>query len=1197
MNRIRNLLPLVIGFALIWWACDGRTVTQSVGDNQQVSSVEVSVHESILYYSQSTRTAVQDTISILVLDENRSAMADIPVTCEIQSSFGGGLTPLTNRMTNSNGVAQYLFRVLPSDQAFTGDQTVTFRATAGSKVGTSSLTLIEQSEIQLVFLSPANGSTMHRMFESSATMPVRLKAFRTVMTNDVMIEEAIPGLNLRFSVYAIGDGLAGSISAAGVTGSDGITQAVYYSNHVAASETSSDTLQVQFTAAVVGGTESATSTVDLVNNYGLFLQRMQPQTLNLRSDLLCTQNTHFVYQLRDASGNVYSGRRFDISASFGELSDNVLVSSSNGLIEFDWINCAAEGGELVLDLLGESGLSYVYTYPVADARGIALDFISPVAGDTISIDPDCDVETGAIPVRVRMRYTDNQLALVGKTLEFAASHGQITASVVTDASGIAQASWINCNPGDAMQSLTLTAAFTRGEESPVVSAQTERVMSVPENVAFLQRVLPALDTLRSSLICSDSTRFRFHYRDGDFNPIAGARFDLNATLGSLSTYVVNTDENGAIEFNWRNCTMTGGELVLTLSGSEGLNYTFTHPVLDARPIELTIISPAAGSELEVDSECIEENQVPIRARLRYGDNNNPIVGQAIHFSANLGEIGSTALTDANGISAVMWHDCDESDNGEDLDITAAFYGQSSQPLLVDTRQYEVTIPLGVPHHINVSALNPILPAPADGSLQSDVTATVFNSQNQRLGANLAIGFKTNGIGDITAASFTDENGQADAVFIMNNQTGIAQILAYYVKPGTTPPDTLWSTPGTVTVNSGVPANVTMNTPSPRIQIIGFGSASTAQVTARVVDAQGGTVTNNVQVRFTIENGPDNVYLSSPGQTNEYFEGDTLNTTSQNGLARMTINSGNRPGPVQIGCFVQGDTYNVYSSRSLVTILAGPPAYGTISYDGTGVAEGAGIWRVRWSVHLWDQYSNDVEDSTSVWFFLNPSNVCSMEGFGLTGVTADGEEGIPGVAEDWMTYHCTNIGDTLWNVIARSNGVVPEVGPFGDTTWVDGVISIPLIPNQTVPPSVPWQVPFQAGDRDDNLTVVGQFSQIVFPMGNCTNPNNPPHFEQDMAVQATLVDGYGCPVANQPILFQSDIGGVFDPEIVITNEQGVAQTTLTCTSTVLQNLGQACVTDEDCWAYASYTLNYQCFRLPDANPISNAANVVLSRPCN
>lgn len=986
MRGIRVLLPMLLATAAIWWACDSRTVS-SGGTNPgdaEVSSVQVSLQQGELFYSQSTRTAITDTVRVLVLDADRSAMSDVSVTCEVQSSFGGALVPLTEHLTDETGEARYAFRVLSSDAAFTGDQTVTFVATAGGRSGNAQMQLHEQSNIQLEFLNPADGSTIYRMADPAETLPVQVFAFRDVVLNGVSTRVGVSGVRINFSVHAIGQGIAGALTVQGVTGNDGVTTNVYYAN---SAQQPTAEVGLEFTASITGSPDLSTvSHVTLMNNYGYTLTRLLPSgTPNLRGDLLCADSTRFVFQYSDHNGAQVSGATFSILPTMGYL-----------------------------------------------------------------------------------------------------------------------------------------------------------------------------------------------LNDDD--------------------YSMTTDDAGRMAFTWRSCESNGGDLVLTLTRAQDRVYSYVFPVAAPRPVELVITSPVSGNELQIDSECLEENAINVRARLRYGDTNSPIEGRTVRFAANHGTIGSYAITDNTGTALVTWRDCDENDADEELYLTASFYGGQTEPILVDDSSHPIVLPLGVPHHITVTAAQNVLPNPDNGDLETSIVATVFNSQNQRLGANLAIGFQTNGIGEITANAFTDANGQARATFTMNNMTGISEVTAFYTRPNTEPVEQLLSTPTTITVNSGVPSNVVMSTSTPRIQILGYGSNSAAQVSARIVDAQGSGVTMNVPVLFTIENGPQEVFLSRPGQIEQYFQGDTLTVSSQNGRAIVTINAGRRPGPVQIGCFVNGENYTVYSNGSLVTILAGPPAYGQIDFDGVGVAIGASVWRVEWSVQLWDQYSNTVEDSTAVWFHLSPEDVCAMEGFGLTGVTADGAEGYPGIAGNWMQYHCSTIGDTLTQIQASTNGVIPEVDPWsGDTTWVPGDLNI-----NYVQPGGFFQIPFQSGDRDDNLSLSSFVRQVRFPMQDCDS-----HYNTYVPVTATLVDGYNCPVRNQTVRFQADFGLPWqmlneetgewvDTDTWVTNGNGQITAQLYVTSEIMEIAGP-CDEPDGCFGWNPLPLFYGAMRIP-GGPNSNQLDVTLLRGC-
>lgn len=716
----------------------------------------------------------------------------------------------------------------------------------------------------------------------------------------------------------------------------------------------------------------------------------------------------------------------------------------------------------------------------------------------------------------------------------------------------------------------------------------------------MSRVSPGLNaTFRSDLLCADSTVFTYRFRDRNDSLMVNQLFSLDTEIGTVSSTSVVTGEDGTVTFWWRSCGDESGENTFTFT-SQGLNadsFTDNFFVNSPRQIALELVSPSPTFPLEIDSECLDANVVPVRVLMKYTDNDDPIFNQKVNFSTNLGQIGGNAFTTENGVATVNWHDCDESHSDQVMNLGYSLRNSTGANIVSGTTSYNLTLPLGVPSRIVVTTDNDTLPM-ADQTTTT-VSAQVFNSQNQALGSGLNIGFKTNGVGAVNSSAITNFAGIAQAQFAMNGTNGLSQVVAYYAKPNTTPAETLWSSPTTLTVLSGIPANITLSTTEQRIQIQGNGSSSDALVTARVVDAGGSLVNVEQEVRFLIAQAPDNVYMNRPGNDTRYFFGQPLVVTTSNGIAQITLNAGDRPGPITLdACINPGQLDQLCTLESLVTVVAGPPTYGEIGFDGVGEQIGGGMWRVTWSVHLFDRFGNDVEDSTAVLFSPFPPDVCSFEGFGLTGFNADGELDVRGVAQNYMLYHGLSIGDTLTHVRARAGGLIPQVVDE-DTTWVTGYVDV-IYPN---PPGI-FQLPFQPGERDDNLTVSSSAAQVVFPMRNCTQVRT-----QDLLVQATLIDGYGTPIADQIVAFWADQPGVyFDIDTgqpvgsvieVITNSDGVAQTILRVSSALLPNLGAQCPDTEEaegCWSYGNQTLNFGAVRQPGANPQSNDISVLLMRPC-
>jgi hypothetical protein len=69
-----------------------------------------------------------------------------------------------------------------------------------------------------------------------------------------------------------------------------------------------------------------------------------------------------------------------------------------------------------------------------------------------------------------------------------------------------------------------------------------------------------------------------------------------------------------------------------------------------------------------------------------------------------------------------------------------------------------------------------------------------------------------------------------------------------------------------------------------------------------------------------------------------------------------------------------------------------------------------------------------------------------------------------------------------------------------------------------------------------------------------------------------------------------------PFVGVTDGSGVCRASMMVSPAVLQNTGAPCAGNENCWSWGTYTLNFGAQRLPDYNPSSNNASVLLMRPC-
>lgn len=261
----------------------------------------------------------------------------------------------------------------------------------------------------------------------------------------------------------------------------------------------------------------------------------------------------------------------------------------------------------------------------------------------------------------------------------------------------------------------------------------------------------------------------------------------------------------------------------------------------------------------------------------------------------------------------------------------------------------------------------------------------------------------------------------------------------------------------------------------------------------------------------------------------------------------------------------------------------PPAWGALGYDPVASQIGGAYWRLSLAAHFWDPFSDDVTGPLWVhWFPHLPDELP------IVALEEEFTQIDEGIATNGLLYHCQQIGDTLQGLWAELPGLAWDESQPSD--WRLDTLRA-CIANPADPASF-LRLPFQSGDRDDNLSLMLQYYTVEF-QPNCGGPEQ----QVEVPAQVTLVDGYGCPVNGFDVQFWSDAGGVFTPSVVRTDGNGTASSVLTVDSGVLPNLGLPCPPpNSDCWRMGAYTLNVSASLLPDAGVTSNDGSMTLTQPC-
>ena len=198
---------------------------------------------------------------------------------------------------------------------------------------------------------------------------------------------------------------------------------------------------------------------------------------------------------------------------------------------------------------------------------------------------------------------------------------------------------------------------------------------------------------------------------------------------------------------------------------------------------------------------------------------------------------------------------------------------------------------------------------------------------------------------------------------------------------------------------------------------GGGIAST-DIKAEIYDSNGNLLTTPVIVNFRLEPILEGTYLNSPDQT-------SVNVESVNGIATVSLNSGTEPGPVRI--IATANTLETSICDSLndalesitvpVVIASGAPYHIEAEYDPNSTeAIGGGFYQTECAAIVYDRWYNPVEDSTYVYWSINPLPPDTLIDAFVEGVSYTNNEGVlsgqatSGVARSNIVYSTDAIGD-------------------------------------------------------------------------------------------------------------------------------------------------------------------------------------------
>ena len=417
-----------------------------------------------------------------------------------------------------------------------------------------------------------------------------------------------------------------------------------------------------------------------------------------------------------------------------------------------------------------------------------------------------------------------------------------------------------------------------------------------------------------------------------------------------------------------------------------------------------------------------------------------------------------------------------------------------------------------PENFNVYAVDDVWPYNLFVNTDTDVISldggvTVANINTRLLNklgnpvGNAQINY-TASLGFIAATGFTDSVGVDSVLFTdLGNpeDVGVSDIMSTFSHPGFDGiliqdslqvyiEDPSFQSCAYIEIPSSSPDNIVVRE---------GGGTESSTISAKIYDDNDNLINYPTLVRFKLQPILDECYLEEVGVTD-------TSVYTVNGIATVSVNSGTEPGPVRVevstDCDLDGSV-DLEANAVPLIIEAGPPRYIYTDWNPQNTqTPGGGLYQTQLSAIVKDRYHNPVEDSTYIYWTIDPVLPdtiieAEVEGVSFTfneGDIDDPANAIQGIAWTTVSYYPEAIGQA---------GRITTY-TFGDDINLDGIygdsIGTTLDQGEAVLGFVPGQVSLMASATYHDFTLNGE-----------------PAFIQ---VTAIVIDYYGNPVMDAPIAF-------------------------------------------------------------------------------
>ncbi len=531
---------------------------------------------------------------------------------------------------------------------------------------------------------------------------------------------------------------------------------------------------------------------------------------------------------------------------------------------------------------------------------------------------------------------------------------------------------------------------------------------------------------------------------------------------------------------------------------------------------LPVAYDATGSTVVVGEDIVGNLSYTRLIATVTDTNGNAISGIPIVFSVKSGNVDVGTIIYANEVSNTLGQVVAEFDDGgnvyKDNPGTPNYEGVSVFATFGDKvtsiQNFDVYDVADVwPYNLILSTDTDVISL--DGGVTSaEISSRLLNKIGNPI-KNAQINYEST-LGSIIATGFTDSLG-ADTVMFSDlgnpEDVGVSDLKSTFSHPGFVD-EYIQDSLQVYIEDPSFQTCAFMEIPSSnpdRIVVRDGGGIESTIIRVEVYDDNGNLINTPTPVIFKMEPRIGDSYLDEDDSDPEIATVYTVN-----GVASVSVNSGTDPGPIRIQATCDCDqdgTVDLTTVDVPVIISSGAPFHIEAEYDPNATeAIGGGFYQTECAALVSDIHYNSVEDSTYIYWSIDPLAPDTLIDASVEGVSYTNNEGVlsgtatSGVARSTIVYSTDAIG-SIGRVRALTfGGDNDNDGVSGDSVYSyinegEGDASLFFLPGQ--------------------VSLLANATYHDFTLGSGVAAANQPAL---IEITAIVIDYYGNAVVDAPVSF-------------------------------------------------------------------------------